>query len=190
MAQTPYYANGTYYTQPQAPAPGWPYSSPYYTAPTSHTCYPYVQSTQPQVTLSNYYTSLSNTAYPSYPYATTQSPAYTTGAYGNWGTLLQASAAAAAANATLSQQPSAPAYFVGATKADVQFQNNLIAQNTGATMPSQLAPYKPAAGQQFWCKETDGSWTLRTHAEVTMGEVAPGHWEKHVTSGYFYWVRH
>lgn len=132
-----------------------------------------------------------DTAYPSnpsYPYASAQ-PTYATGTYQNWGTLLQASAAAAAANAALSQQPSAPAYFVGATKADVDHQNKLIAQNTGANMPSQLAPYKPAAGQQFWCKETDGSWTLRTHAEIDMNEVAPGHWEKHATSGYHYWVR-
>jgi hypothetical protein len=122
-----------------------------------------------------------------YPYG---APQPSTSAYGNWATLLQASAAAAAANAALSQQPSAPTYFVGATKADVDFQNRWIAQRTGAEIPSQLAPYKPAAGQQFWCKETDGSWTLRTHADVTMGDVAPGHWEKHATSGYFYWVRH
>jgi hypothetical protein len=133
---------------------------------------------------SNYYTSFMKTAYPSYPYAHSQPN------YGNWGNLLQASAAAAAAaNATLAQQPSAPNYFVGPTRADVAFQNQMIARNTGAEMPSQLAPYKPSPGQQFWCKETDGSWTLRAHAEIDMDEVAPGHWEKHATSGYFYWVR-
>ena len=137
---------------------------------------------------SNYYNSFMKTAYPSYPYANSH-PTYASGAYGNWGTVLQASAAAAAANATLSQQPSAPNYFVGATRADVAYQNQLIAHSTGAEIPSQLAPYKPAAGQQFWCKETDGSWTLRTHADIVMDEVAPGYWEKHATSGYFYWVR-
>ena len=54
--------------------------------------------------------------------------------------------------------------------------------------PRQLAPYKPAAGQQFWCKELDGSWTLRTHSDIVMGELSPGHWEMAKT-GYHYWVR-
>jgi len=56
-------------------------------------------------------------------------------------------------------------------------------------MPTQLAPYKPANGQQFWCKELDGSWTLQSYTDILNGAVNPGRWEKHATSGYYYWVR-
>jgi hypothetical protein len=93
--------------------------------------------------------------------------------------------------------PNAPFMFVGKTQAEIEMQNAILAAAYGQAgmmqqpgMPTQLAPYKPAATQQFWCKELDGSWTLREHQEVMRGELNPGHWEKHATSGYFYWVRH
>ena len=87
--------------------------------------------------------------------------------------------------------PTASYMFVGKTQAEMDIQNAILAgSNANVVMPTQLAPYKPAATQQFWCKELDGSWTLREHKEVIMGELSPGHWEKHATSGYFYWVRH
>ena len=116
------------------------------------------------------------------------------------GTLVSQAAAAAATNAALAAMPQAPSYFVGQTPAEVAMQQTYFAQTyPGMSMaqmaqwpkppPTQLAPYKPADGQQFWCKEMDGSWTLRTHSDIINGEVNPGHWERHQTSGYFYWVR-
>lgn len=101
-------------------------------------------------------------------------------------------AAALAANAALANMPNAPAYFVGATAAEVQAQNQILAMNMAAVgqPPSQLAPYKPSAGQQFWCKELDGSWTLREHNDVVMGELGQGHWERHPTSGYYFYVKY
>lgn len=81
-----------------------------------------------------------------------------------------------------------PTYYFGATKAEVDAQNATIAYNTGATVPTQMAPYKPAAGQQFWCKELDGSYTLRTNSDILKGDLSPGHWEM-AKSGYHFWVR-
>lgn len=88
--------------------------------------------------------------------------------------------------------------FVGATQADIDRQNAILAAaygmqpvpNVAPGMPTQVVPYKPAATQQFWCKELDGSWTLREQREIMSGELNPGHWERHATSGYYYWVRH
>lgn len=101
-------------------------------------------------------------------------------------------ATALATNAALAAMPSGPPYWVGAGPQDFSAQQAVIAQMMGYEVkpsPTQLAPYKPADGQQFWCKELDGSWTLRTHTDIVMGEVSPGHWERHTSSGYFYWVR-
>lgn len=108
-------------------------------------------------------------------------------------TMTAQAAAAAAANAALAAMPSGPNYFVG-NPADFATQQAFIAAQYAQMgmpkpPPTQLAPYKPADGQQFWCKELDGSWTLRTHQDIVMGEVSPGHWERHSSSGYFYWVR-
>jgi hypothetical protein len=102
-------------------------------------------------------------------------------------------AAAAAANAALAQNPSGPAYFVGGTPTDIQAQQAIIAAQMTMQMsqpaPTSLAPYKPSDGQQFWCKELDGAWTLRTYSDIALGDVSPGHWERHAVSGYFFWVR-
>ncbi|EHY55193.1 hypothetical protein ABEF95_008118 [Exophiala dermatitidis] len=102
-------------------------------------------------------------------------------------------AAAVAANAVLAQMPNAPAYFVGATAAEIQAQNAIMYANLAASQqqpPSQLAPYKPGASPQFWCKELDGSWTLREYNDALKADFPAGHWEKHATSGYYYYVRH
>ena len=100
-------------------------------------------------------------------------------------------AMAAAANASLAAMPQGPNYYVGGGMTDYAMQQAYLVTNMGLPKPpvTQLAPYKPADGQQFWCKEVDGSWTLRTHSDIINGDVSPGHWERHHTSGYYYWVR-
>lgn len=67
------------------------------------------------------------------------------------------------------------------------WENQQIAQNTGANDPVQMVPYKAAPGQQFWCRELDGSWTLRTVNE-TMAELQPGYWDKS-QSGHAIFIR-
>ncbi|KAK5101073.1 hypothetical protein LTS08_004679 [Lithohypha guttulata] len=107
------------------------------------------------------------------------------------GAMTAQAAMAAATNASLAAMPQGPNYFVGGGPADFAAQQAYLVAQMGFPKPppTQLAPYKPADGQQFWCKETDGSWTLRTHSDILNGDVSPGHWERHATSGYFYWVR-
>ena len=104
----------------------------------------------------------------------------------------QAAAAYLAYNAQLAAAPQAPYYFVGSTPAEIQAQNAYIAANLMQMpqIPSQLVPFKPGSSQQFWVKELDGSWTLREHNDVIVGELGAGHWERHATSGYYYYVRH
>jgi hypothetical protein len=96
-----------------------------------------------------------------------------------------------AQNTALAQAPAAPMYFVGSTPAEIAAQNAQIAQLLQVPLPSnnQLIPYKPSTNPQFWCKELDGAWTLREQNDVVMGEIGPGIWERHPTSGYHYFVR-
>ncbi|KAF7512763.1 hypothetical protein GJ744_000330 [Endocarpon pusillum] len=73
--------------------------------------------------------------------------------------------------------PDGTTLFLGKTKEQVMWENQQIANNTGANDPIQMVPYNAAPGQQFWCRELDGSWTLRTVQE-TMVELQPGYWDK------------
>ena len=109
--------------------------------------------------------------------------------YGN--TASAQAAAAVAANAALAQAPSAPYYFVGSSAAEMQAQNAIIAATFGqqSSFPNQLVPYKPGSTPQFWCKELDGSWTLRELSDFTAGDLSAGRWEVHPTSGYRYFVK-
>ena len=66
-----------------------------------------------------------------------------------------------------------PAY--GATSGEILAQNIAIAEQTGANKPGTLAPFKPEAGQQYWVRELDGSWSLRTCNDC-MNELQPGKW--------------
>jgi hypothetical protein len=113
-----------------------------------------------------------------------------------WGAPNGLNAAATAAyfiaqNTALAQAPTAPMYFVGSTPAEIAAQNAQIAAMLGVSIPAnnQLIPYKPSANPQFWCKELDGSWTLREQNDLVMGEIGAGAWERHPTSGYHYYVR-
>ncbi len=169
-----YYANGLYHgvSAPNATS-GWPY-----------TCYPF--SSTPAA--SSFFA-----AYGYSPYYTAPQSFPMTGIAPWMQTSAPAQAAAAvAANATLQQMPNAPAFFVGATAAEMQAQNAILAANltAGQSQPTMLAPYKPGSSPQFWCKELDGSWTLREYNDTLKSDFPPGRWERHGTSGYYYYVRH
>lgn len=52
----------------------------------------------------------------------------------------------------------------------------------------QLVPFKEAPGDtQYWCKELDESFTLRTLAEIN-DECKDGGWVLS-DEGHYYWVR-
>ncbi|MCJ1258001.1 hypothetical protein MMC24_005829 [Lignoscripta atroalba] len=96
--------------------------------------------------------------------------------------------APAPAPAPASPKPANHAYWHGSSKADVDQQNIAIAQATGATKPTQLVPYKPSAEQQWWCRELDATWTLRTTREI-QEELQPGFWQYASPGGYPYFIR-
>ncbi|KIX09117.1 uncharacterized protein Z518_00195 [Rhinocladiella mackenziei CBS 650.93] len=86
-------------------------------------------------------------------------------------------AAVVAANVAYAQIPHAPAYFIGTTAAEIQAQNAIpIAYLVSAQQsPSQFVPYKPGSSPQFWCKELDGSWTLREYNDTLKSDFPAGH---------------
>ncbi|KAL8966611.1 MAG: hypothetical protein Q9183_003294, partial [Haloplaca sp. 2 TL-2023] len=78
--------------------------------------------------------------------------------------------------------------WFGATKAEVDAQNAALAQHVGAYKPMEFVPANPGASQQFYCRELDGAYTLRTVTEIET-TCQPGTWHKGST-GYPYYVRH
>ncbi|KAL8980187.1 MAG: hypothetical protein Q9205_004661 [Flavoplaca limonia] len=96
-------------------------------------------------------------------------------------------------------QPQAPLYYAGhpipepakiwygSTKAEVDAQNGALAQGVGAYKPMNLVPANPGASQQFWCKELNDCYTLRTMTDIETS-CQPGSW--HTSSvGYPYFIR-
>ena len=85
-------------------------------------------------------------------------------------------------------EPAASAqYWRGATKAQIDAENAAIARDTGAAEPHRMVPYKASNDQQFWCRELDGSYTLRTATDIMEG-AQPGYWQRG-ESGYPYFIR-
>lgn len=79
-------------------------------------------------------------------------------------------------------------FWYGGTKAEVDAQNAAIAQASGATKPVQLIPQGGTASSQYYCRELNGSYTLRTTTEI-METLQPGYWQYANPGGYPYWVR-
>lgn len=84
-------------------------------------------------------------------------------------------------------QPEPTRIWYGSTKAEVDAQNAAIAQTVGATQPMELIPANATAGQQFYCRELDGAYTLRTMTDIETS-CQPGSWHK-ASSGYPYFIR-
>lgn len=82
-------------------------------------------------------------------------------------------------------KPADNVYFYGATKEEVDIQNRAIHQ--AHAKPIQLVPYEPSAEQQFWCRELNGSYNLRTTTEC-MTTLQPGEWAQS-SAGVPYFVR-
>ncbi|KAL9587259.1 MAG: hypothetical protein Q9203_003581 [Teloschistes exilis] len=84
--------------------------------------------------------------------------------------------------------PPEPAHvWLGSTKAQVDAQNAAIAQNVGAYQPVQLVPAAAAPTQHFYCRELDGSYTLRTRTDIETS-CQPGAWHMAKT-GWPYFIR-
>ncbi|KAI9783391.1 MAG: hypothetical protein M1839_003926 [Geoglossum umbratile] len=83
--------------------------------------------------------------------------------------------AQAIAPAPASGTSSNPYIYQGATKSQIDAQNAAIAQTNGANQPTMLVPYKAGATQDWWVRELDGTWTLRTTATIQEA-LQPGYW--------------
>ncbi|MCJ1364041.1 hypothetical protein MMC16_003150 [Acarospora aff. strigata] len=79
-------------------------------------------------------------------------------------------------------------HWYGNTRAQVDAENVSIAHYTGATKPTQLVPHNPSASQQWWCRELDGTYTLRNTNDI-MENLQPGFWQYAQPGGYPYFIR-
>ena len=91
-----------------------------------------------------------------------------------------------------SSQPAAePAnfnYYQGLTSQQVNDRNIYRAQKHGGFNPVQLVPQNASPDNEYFCRELDGTWTVRT-VNTIMNSLNPGQWA-YATTGYPYWVRH
>ena len=81
-----------------------------------------------------------------------------------------------------------PYIWQGNSKNEIDRQNVVIAQNIGAAKQHPLIPHNATNTQQWWCKELDGSFTLRS-TNTIMEELQPGFWSYAKNGGYPYWIR-
>lgn len=67
--------------------------------------------------------------------------------------------------------------------------DNITYHTTGGSNSNsiQMVPQNPTPDDQFYCRELDGAYTLKTGTTI-MRDCQPGYW-KHGKSGYPYWVR-
>ena len=80
-----------------------------------------------------------------------------------------------------------PYVWHGNTKEEMARQNQVIAQNVGANKPTKVVPPEATDAQQFWCRELDGAYTLRSKQTIQQA-LQPGHWAV-AKEGHAYFVR-
>ncbi|MCJ1287555.1 hypothetical protein MMC26_006907 [Xylographa opegraphella] len=82
-------------------------------------------------------------------------------------------------------KPDKHVYWYGSSRQEVDVQNHAI--HKAHAKPTQMVPYEPSAEEQFWVRELDGSWTLRTAKDVG-DNCQPGYWQEG-ESGYPLFIR-
>ena len=88
-----------------------------------------------------------------------------------------------------SQPAAEPTHFThyqGLTAHQVNNRNIHRAQNHGRSY-LQLVPQTSSPDNVFYCRELDGSWTLRT-VNTIMNSLQPGHWAQG-PKGAIQWIR-
>ncbi len=87
------------------------------------------------------------------------------------------------------QSPVGANYYQGPTTSQVNANNQARAHNVGAYNPNiQMVPQPASPDSEFWCRELNGHYTLRTMNTI-MQSLQPGVWARG-SSGYPYFVRH
>ncbi|KAF2816311.1 uncharacterized protein BDZ99DRAFT_133374 [Mytilinidion resinicola] len=79
-------------------------------------------------------------------------------------------------------------YHMGRTKEQVDMDNRRTAYQQGAYSMHPIAPDNPPPDTQFWCKEVDGEWTLRTFFTI-QEDLKPGNWKYAPDTGMFVYIR-
>lgn len=79
-------------------------------------------------------------------------------------------------------------YYQGLTSQQVYDRNISSAQNHGGFNQTQLVPENAHPDNEYFCRELDGTWTVRT-VNTIRKSLNPGQWA-YSTTGYPYWVRH
>lgn len=74
------------------------------------------------------------------------------------------------------------------TVTEVDQDNQAIAVREGAYDAHEIAPKDPKPDQMFWCREVDGSWTLRTVFTIE-NDLRPGRWQVDAQRGYLVFIR-
>ncbi|KAI9792342.1 MAG: hypothetical protein M1833_001113 [Piccolia ochrophora] len=151
-------------TQPVQAAPTSPYT--YYYHPSSHQTHTSVQAPQ-------------QPAQPAQPQQPALAPA--------GGVYYYHPAISQPAKAALGTAEN-PYPWYGNTTHEVDRQNIVMAQNAGATNPTQLIPYQATDAQMWWCREVDGSYTLR-NTKTIQDSLQPGYWAMAPNGGYPYFIR-
>ena len=79
-------------------------------------------------------------------------------------------------------------YYQGLTSQQVNERNTARAHSLGGFNPVQLVPQNASPDNEYYCRELDGTFTVRT-VNTIMNHLNPGQWA-YASSGYPYWVRH
>ena len=67
------------------------------------------------------------------------------------------------------------------------YNQGLTSQGHGGFNQFQLVPQNANPDNEYFCRELDGTWTVRT-VNTIMNHLNPGQWA-HSDTGYPYWVR-
>lgn len=81
-----------------------------------------------------------------------------------------------------------PNHYHGLTAPQLRDRNASIAPDHGGFDQVRLVPEKASPDNEYFCRELDGSWTVRT-VNTIMNSLNPGQWA-YATNGYPYWIRH
>ena len=84
-----------------------------------------------------------------------------------------------------------PSYYQTKSGVKVGACNQANSHYSGADHPNvqvQLVPQAASPNSEFWCRELNGDYTLRTMNTI-MHDLQPGEWAK-ASSGYPYFIRH
>ncbi|MCJ1473503.1 hypothetical protein MMC13_002154 [Lambiella insularis] len=84
-----------------------------------------------------------------------------------------------------SPKPKEHVYWYGSTREEVDAQNEAI--HRAHAKPIPLVPYKPSPDQQFYCRELDNSYSLRSPTDIEEN-CKPGYWQMG-SEGYPYFIR-